>query len=171
MDRAPQKLVGSVMASRRRFAAARCLCALAACALGACAPAIGDECKTSLDCSSQGSRLCDRTQPRGYCTLRGCEQGTCPDESVCVKFRPEAERLSTTWCMAKCDSDDDCRSDDGYRCTEAEDFSSADVPEAEILGRPDQRFCSAALAPTAPPDEGPRESAGGDAAAERVEER
>jgi hypothetical protein len=159
MDRAPQNLL-LLMAS------------LAACALGACAPAIGDECKTSLDCSSQGSRLCDRTQPRGYCTLRGCEQGTCPAESVCVKFRPEAERLSTTWCMAKCDSDDDCRSDDGYRCTEAEGFSSADVPEAEILGRPDQRFCSAALAaPTAPPDEGPRESAGGDAAAERVEER
>lgn len=135
--------------------------AIAALALGACAPEIGDECKTSLDCSSQGSRLCDRTQPHGYCTLRGCEQGTCPEESVCVKFRPQQERLSTTWCMAKCDGDGDCRSDEGYRCTTAHDFAVGSETEAEILGRPDQRFCSVALEPIAPPD-APAESDGGE---------
>jgi hypothetical protein len=153
----------------------RLLCsAIAACALGACAPEIGDECKTSLDCSSQGSRLCDRTQPHGYCTLRGCERGTCPEESVCVKFRPAQERLSTTWCMAKCDDDGDCRTDEGYRCrkleVEADVGESRGPPEAEILGSQSQGFCSVALESTAPPDTPPetppREGDGGDATAD-----
>ena len=122
--------------------------AAAALSLAACAPEIGDACQTSLDCSSQGSRLCDRTQPGGYCTLRGCEQGTCPDEAVCVKFRPMEERLATTWCMAKCDGDGDCRTDEGYRCTTAEGFSASGLREAEILGRPEQRFCGGSV--TAP---------------------
>jgi hypothetical protein len=141
MDRAPPNLLRSMAT------------AVVACTLGACAPGIGDECKTSLDCSSQGSRLCDRTQPHGYCTLRGCEQGTCPEESVCVKFRPQAERLSTTWCMAKCDDDDDCRSDEGYRCRklelEADGGAGVDAgqPEAEVLGRQGQGFCSVAPEP------------------------
>jgi hypothetical protein len=115
---------------------------IALCAFTACAPEIGDECKTSLDCSSQGSRLCDRTQPHGYCTLRGCESGTCPEDSVCVKFRPAQERLAITYCMAKCSDDDDCRSDEGYRCSGAMEFGEAGL-EAEILGNSDQQFCSA----------------------------
>lgn len=138
--------------------------AIAALALGACAPEIGDECKTSLDCSSQGSRLCDRTQPHGYCTLRGCEQGTCPEESVCVKFRPQQERLSTTWCMAKCDDDGDCRSDEGYRCKKVEADTGA--PEAEVLGSSKQGFCSVALEPPAPPE---AEPSADDASASPVE--
>lgn len=108
-------------------------------ALG-CAPEIGDECETALDCSSQGSRLCDRTQPGGYCTIRGCERGSCPEEAVCVRFRPDVERLSVTYCMYACEEDDDCRNDEGYRCTSASEFG--DGTEAEILGRAGQGFCS-----------------------------
>src|SRR5262245_26278271 len=110
------------------------LCALLALGLLACAPEVGDDCKTALDCSSQGSRLCDRTQPGGYCTIRGCEPGTCPEEAVCVKFRPSEERLAVTYCMRKCDDNGDCRSDEDYRCVAARDFGVDGVLEAEILG-------------------------------------
>src|SRR5690242_18467125 len=45
-----------------------------------CKPKIGDECKTSTDCSVTGDRLCDITQPSGYCTIFNCEEpGSCPD--------------------------------------------------------------------------------------------
>lgn len=103
-----------------------------------CGPDIGDECETALDCSSQGSRLCDRTQPNGYCTIRGCEEGTCPEDSICVKFRPGQSRLALTYCMYGCEEDDDCRNDEGYRCARA-----SDIGDAEILGDENARFCAA----------------------------
>ena len=124
------------------------VCAAVSLAWVACAPELGDDCKTALDCSSQGSRLCDRTQPGGYCTLRGCEPGTCPEEAVCVKFRPTEERLAVTYCMRKCDDNGDCRNGEGYRCSSAEEFGVGGV-EAQILGRESQRFCSV---PMSPPD-------------------
>lgn len=108
----------------------------------ACGQNIGDACESALDCSSQGSRLCDQTQPNGYCTIRGCEKGTCPDNSVCVKFRPAQERLAVTYCMYECDEDSDCRNDEGYQCARASDFGSSSG-EAEILGNAGQRFCAA----------------------------
>ena len=123
-------------APRRRFAAAL-IVGLALAGFG-CAPEIGDDCGSALDCSAQGSRLCDRTQPGGYCTIQGCEKGTCPDEAVCVKFRPSQERLAVTYCMFKCGDRSDCRG--GYSCTSADDFGSPG--DAEILGHASQRFCS-----------------------------
>lgn len=106
-----------------------------------CAPAIGDECETALDCSSQGSRICDRTQPNGYCTIEGCENGTCPEGSVCVKFRPLIERVATSYCMAGCDNTSDCRNDEGYRCRTAGEFADG-LGEAEILGDQSAQFCT-----------------------------
>lgn len=122
--------------------------------LVACAPAIGDACETVLDCSSQASRACDRTQPGGYCTIAGCERGTCPEDSVCVKFHPfqgavegedpiRQERLASTFCMATCSGNSDCREDEGYRCTAEDEFGQEKRGEAEVLDDPDQRFCSA----------------------------
>jgi hypothetical protein len=116
----------------------------------ACSPKIGRHCGNSLDCSAQGTRLCDRTQPNGYCTIMGCEEGTCPSEAVCVKFRASEERLAKTYCMATCTDADDCRESDGYRCTLAKDFGQRD--DAKILGNPTQKFCSIpALMPTVTP--------------------
>jgi hypothetical protein len=119
----------------------------------ACAPEIGDQCRTSRDCSSAGTRLCDRTQPHGYCTLQGCEEGTCPDEAVCVKFSPDSERLSSTYCMFKCSSGSDCRSDEGYQCLRAmatgkdpkqlsDPGAFGDGIEADVLGSTSQKFCA-----------------------------
>ena len=105
-----------------------------------CAPEIGDSCSSSLDCSAQGTRLCDHTEPGGYCTIGGCEKGSCPEEAVCVKFRANVERLAVSYCMFKCNSTSDCRDDDGYKCTRADDFGAPG--EAVILGRQSQRFCS-----------------------------
>lgn len=57
-------------------------------ALGAgCGKEIGDACVVSSDCSPNGDRQClDPSQNGGYCTIQGCDFGTCPDEAVCVRF-------------------------------------------------------------------------------------
>jgi hypothetical protein len=99
---------------------------LAALAFG-CSPKIGNDCRTSLDCSQTGDRLCDVTQPGGYCTVFNCEPGSCPDEASCVAFGVEVSRVAAcdavttgfsrferTYCLRNCDSNDDCRS--GYVC-------------------------------------------------------
>lgn len=95
--------------------------------LVACQPEIGDECQVSTDCSAAGDRLCATDQPDGYCTIFNCEPGTCPEEAICVGFGSNLSRVSDvcedpqgssrfqrTFCMARCDEDDDCRS--GYEC-------------------------------------------------------
>lgn len=125
-----------------------------------CAPAIGDECETSLDCSSQGSRQCDRTQPGGYCTIGGCERGTCPEDSVCVKFRPTLERVAVTYCMASCEEDSDCRDDEGYACTSQAEFADG---LAEVLDGAGKEFCSVPLLMMSLPPDDTVPDAGGDA--------
>jgi len=99
-----------------------------------CSPEIGDDCSTSIDCSANGDRICDTAQPDGYCTVRGCEQGTCPEEAVCVEFRPNVDRLADRWCLYSCSDDSDCR--DGYRCLGADGELSRIVD-----GNPSARFC------------------------------
>jgi hypothetical protein len=102
------------------------LVALAAVHAG-CKPKIGDDCRISTDCSAAGDRLCDITAPGGYCTVFGCEPGTCPeDEALCVEFGQRRSPLchdnqspspyARTFCMAKCDSNSDCRG--GYQCVD-----------------------------------------------------
>ena len=72
-----------------------------------CAPKVGDACTTNIDCGTPVT--CDLSQPGGYCTVQNCLEGSCPEDSVCVTFSN-----SEKWCMAMCDSGDDCRS--GYEC-------------------------------------------------------
>lgn len=84
------------------------LCVLAtSLALGACAPAIGDECSGDSQCPS--GAMCDKTVKKGYCTIRDCDKGTCPEDAVCIEFDDE-----NTYCMQSCGSSEDCR--DGYTC-------------------------------------------------------
>lgn len=103
-----------------------------------CRRQIGDACKNSIECSYDTDRLCDISQPGGYCTVEGCDERTCPDESVCIRFFPRqyltkscsegcaaeelcldegrcAPRLSERrYCAASCTGNDDCRG--GYEC-------------------------------------------------------
>jgi hypothetical protein len=77
--------------------------------LSACGSEIGDECVINVDCSPDGDRLCDSNMPGGYCTIAGCDEGTCPEEAVCIRFFP----VSSLWrtCEAGCTVDDVCLSD------------------------------------------------------------
>lgn len=65
---------------------------LAALATAGCGDEIGDGCSLNRDCSTSESRYCDTTQPGGYCTIIGCDHGTCPDEAVCVRFFPVGDQ-------------------------------------------------------------------------------
>jgi hypothetical protein len=126
---------------------------LVAVPLGACGKEIGDPCNLASDCSPNGDRICacsncSGTDPtsdskNGYCTIQGCDFGTCPSEAVCVRFftgnftnKPCTASAMVTgcsldelcavsghcvprsseirYCMLRCESDGDCR--DGYEC-------------------------------------------------------
>lgn len=51
-----------------------------------CGKEIGDECIVSTDCGSDVNLVCDVASLNGYCTIPGCDFGTCPDEAVCIRF-------------------------------------------------------------------------------------
>lgn len=100
---------------------------LALVALSGCQPEIGDSCDVDSDCSQSGERICDSTQPGGYCTIFGCDPSSCPeDESVCVAFGNTPSVVSgcessngvspyvRNFCMKKCSGNGDCRT--GYVC-------------------------------------------------------
>lgn len=129
--------------------------ALGCAAIAGCAPSIGDSCTGALDCSINGDRQCDSTRPGGACTVFGCEPDTCPDDAVCVRFRPDPSRLTFTSCMRACEEDGNCRFDDGFRCVSADDGefwdpAMQDVVLAENIDQergPDRSFCVATEAP------------------------
>jgi hypothetical protein len=51
-----------------------------------CGAEIGDSCIVQTDCAQDGTRACDLNSNGGYCTIAGCDYGTCPSEAVCVRF-------------------------------------------------------------------------------------
>jgi len=57
-------------------------------ALLGCGRSIGDDCQLNTDCSANGDRTCDLSQPGGYCTVEGCDQTSCPQDSACMRFFP-----------------------------------------------------------------------------------
>jgi hypothetical protein len=126
--------------------------ATAAAALTAgCAPKIGDKCTVSTDCSVNGDRLCDSTQPSGYCTVFNCEPNACPDDSLCVEFTEptctspaESDRFTRTFCMASCTADGDCRA--GYTCLDITHDPERMVVDINPSSR---RICT--VPPPAPP--------------------
>ncbi|HJL17849.1 MAG TPA: hypothetical protein RMH99_19445 [Sandaracinaceae bacterium LLY-WYZ-13_1] len=135
--------------------------AILATSAAGCAPSIGDSCNGSLDCSVNGDRTCDRGRPNGACTVYGCEPDTCPDDSVCVRWRPDPSRLSFTACMRRCEDDGSCRVDEGYHCRSAcevqpvepesgppdcaEETAIAEVVDDDWMemDEPEPRFCVA----------------------------
>lgn len=114
-----------------------------------CSPEIGDECATSTDCSQSGDRLCDITQPGGYCTMFNCEPGDCPDEASCVIFGVAPSTLpgcedphgvtpyQRSFCLKTCDNDDDCRS--GYECA---NFKDPNNPWGAVLADGGGKACA-----------------------------
>jgi hypothetical protein len=98
-----------------------------------CQPSIGDHCVQSTDCSATGDRLCDTSQPNGYCTIFDCRPNLCPGGSGCVATNPNVfgcpyddrhapSRLSRQLCLKTCNSDSDCRQGEGYACITPEQY-------------------------------------------------
>jgi hypothetical protein len=146
--------------------------AFAALFAGACGHSIGDSCSISTDCASDGSRICDTTSPSGYCTIQGCDVGTCPDGSECVQFFPvinldktctqpsdctideictvggkcAARSSEVRFCMATCSSTGDCR--DAYECRDTTRMGAHGgqpvLAQGDTSGKL-QPFCAAAL--------------------------
>ena len=90
---------------------------LLAVAATGCRREIGDECVTAVDCNPNGSRSCDATQPGGYCTIQGCDEGSCPEEAVCIRYFPAQFLTKPCDPMALADDlttpiDEDCKPDE-----------------------------------------------------------
>ena len=107
---------------------------LAVVILAACTPEIGDKCILSTDCSVRGDRVCDTSQPNGYCT-QNCVGDGCPDQAACVLYSTSipgcgfddrqgraGSRVSRSWCSARCFSNSDCRTDEGYVCADPKSY-------------------------------------------------
>jgi hypothetical protein len=132
-----------------------------------CKPKIGDKCSTSTDCSQTGDRLCDISQPNGYCTVYNCEPKgsnaatSCPDEAACISFASDPSSVpgcqsalgstpyQRTFCLKKCDNGRQCR--DGYTCEDPE--ADARYGAVDVDGRTKVCMVSfSAREPTAEPN-------------------
>lgn len=109
----------------------------------ACSPGVGDACSTNSDCGSD--RVCDKSQPDGYCTRTPCVRTGCPGDSVCVVY---ADQVS--YCMQRCGPFNFCR--EQYTCLEG-------YPKYQAPGETYPAFCS----PGTPAADAPLPDAGTDA--------
>ncbi|MBN2714924.1 MAG: hypothetical protein JXX14_03650 [Deltaproteobacteria bacterium] len=121
-----------------KYAAILILLAILSLLTVGCDKEIGDSCSRDMDCSPNGDRSCDRSQPGGYCLIISCEPDGCPGEAACAEFvtpspdfgadtdsdsdtsgseafyeQLEASR-ARTYCLKKCRKDRDCRG--AYQC-------------------------------------------------------
>lgn len=132
------------------------LSALSLFVLLGCRPKIGDACVTDIDCSQQGDRICDTTQPEGYCTQVDCDPFSCPEkESICIAFndapsnvgacnvRGQTSPYRRTFCMESCKDGDDCRG--GYACV---DMTKDNPWGAEVIQKNPKRTTVCVLAMT-----------------------
>jgi len=77
----------------------------------ACSTTVGDSCTEDSDCDT--GLLCDTSFPNGYCLKSSCniyDKDSCTDNSQCTYF----DETETTYCLAKCNENSDCRDD--YSC-------------------------------------------------------
>lgn len=84
-----------------------------------CRPGLGASCAADEDCD--GEQVCTAAfsdviewvnlYPNGYCTVRNCAQGMCPDGSVC---RAPGDRDPI--CAQTCEVDTDCRFQQSWEC-------------------------------------------------------
>jgi hypothetical protein len=105
----------------------------------ACGNNIGDRCQTNIDCAQDGSRICDLSQPGGYCTEDGCDDSSCPSESVCVRFFDQ--KYPTGTCSSPPGTIGECQPDE--LCVVCGPSSSQ--PEAEpccVPSASERRYCA-----------------------------
>ncbi len=158
-SRSPHARIASVAFAGRGAGSAQLL--LLAFVLG-CQPGIGDDCESSADCSASGDRLCDITQPGGYCTIFNCEPDTCPEDAVCVLFSANSSTVpgceqpygtspyQRSFCMKTCEEDGDCRNH--YSCI---DVDAPGNPWGAVVvdGGENGRICVVPYSASPPPDD------------------
>ena len=128
--------------------------------LSGCQPLIGDDCRVDTDCSQLGDRVCDTSQPGGYCSQFNCKPESCPEgEAICVAFSSELSSVrgcqdpnrpspfERTFCMRGCERDADCRP--GYACI---DVGGEDPWSAEVIQKDPTttKICAAPLSAELP---------------------
>jgi len=103
-------------------------------AASGCSKKIGDGCSTNIDCAQDGTRICDLSQPGGYCTEDGCTNDSCPSESICVRFFDQ--KYATTSCSPElpCPTADQVCVEQGAAASPPNQFC---VPAAS-----ERRFCA-----------------------------
>jgi hypothetical protein len=73
---------------------------------------VGSPCATGADCQTGTCAPTADNLPGGYCTILGCNMDKpCPVGSTCY-----ASTKSLSLCMAYCDRDTECRTNEGYHC-------------------------------------------------------
>jgi hypothetical protein len=88
--------------------------------MAGCGHNVGDTCQTNVDCQPDGTRFCDTSAPSGYCTIDGCDVGTCPDEAVCIRFLTPVLNEPCTFDPMHPNSRADCpHADDRCVCDQA----------------------------------------------------
>lgn len=109
-----------------------------------CGKEIGDPCRTSIDCSINGDRTCDISQPGGYCTVEGCDERSCPNESTCVRFFPT--RFLEKACNVRLEDisvdapDNDCRPEEV--CLAADGAPAGSTAGVCAPRSTERRFCA-----------------------------
>jgi hypothetical protein len=100
----------------------------------ACSKNIGDSCTANVDCKIDGTRFCDVAPPGGYCTVEGCDVGTCPVEAVCISFYTPIFDEPCTY--DACNSVGSCAADERCVCdqTDDHDVASMTCPETGLDG-------------------------------------
>src|SRR5690606_38128452 len=147
----PSRLAVATKIARR---GSRLLVGLGSLWLVACQPDIGDSCSVDSECSRTGERICDTSQPGGYCTIFGCSPTSCPSsESVCVSFGsvlstvPGCDNPNRTSpyarnaCMKTCSDSGDCRDD--YVCVDM----AQDNPWGATVVQSDPKSTKICIAP------------------------
>jgi hypothetical protein len=122
----------------------------------ACSKKIGDGCQTNIDCAQDGTRICDLSQPGGYCTEDGCDDSSCPSESICVRFFDQKFPTGTCstppgtvgTCNSPPDTVDECRTSGqclpNELCVVCGPSSSAPEPYACCVpSASERRYCAA----------------------------
>ena len=109
-----------------------------------CGKQIGDSCQVSSDCDPNGVRICDLSEPGGYCTILGCDETTCPSEATCIRYFPV--QYLTKPCNPYCEDRDGLATPDGG--TDAATVADAGLPMCPGIfpadastGTPPQDIC------------------------------
>ncbi len=97
--------------------------------LSACgsAPLIGRTCKDPNSCAGSMTAACFTDWPEGYCTEYACSAGSCPSGSRCATGLQFPSVPFTSFCLATCAKNDDCRA--RYVCADIQAPEKVCVPE------------------------------------------